>query len=116
MDDSERSYGYSEDIYHGKKQGEESYEYGPEPEGLDGNVNEEVSPEEAAMRIEDRGLATGRGEESPNDASHTGDTGGRGGTYDYDRSGSAGEVESFTWDEPDSEAREEEPAEVPAGR
>ncbi|HYG62851.1 MAG TPA: hypothetical protein VEL74_09740 [Thermoanaerobaculia bacterium] len=109
MDDSERSYGYSEDIYHGKKPGEESYEYGPEPEGLDGNVNEEVSPEEAAMHIEDRGLATGRGEESPLDA---GDTDGTGGTYDYDRSGASGNVESFTWSQPDSEAKEEELAET----
>jgi hypothetical protein len=113
MDDSERSYGYSEDIYHGKKPGEESYEYGPEPEGLDGGADSGLSPEEAAMRIEDRGLATGRGEEGPNDAGEAVDAGG---TYDYDRSGSAGNVESFTWDQADAETREEEPAEVRGGR
>jgi hypothetical protein len=110
MDDSERSYGYSEDIYHGKKQGEESYEYGPEPEGLDGGADTGLSPEEAAMRIEDRGLATGRGEEEPVGAA------GPGGTYDYDRGGAAGNVESFTWDQSESEAKEEEPAEVRGGR
>jgi hypothetical protein len=107
MDDSERSYGYSEDIYHGKQRGEESYEYGPEPEGLDGGADTRVSPEEAAMHIEDRGLQTGRGEESPPQE------GGEGaGTYDYDRSGASGEVESFTWNQSDSEAKEEEPAET----
>ena len=35
MDDSERTYGYSEDIYHGKhgRDAEKSYEYGPEGRG-----------------------------------------------------------------------------------
>ena len=81
MDDSERSYGYSDDIYHGKKRDEErSYEYGPEG-GLEENV--ELSPEEAAIHIE--GNDSGEVTPAP-DA----------GQYDYGREGAA--TESFTWD------------------
>jgi hypothetical protein len=106
MDDSERSYGYSRDIYHGnrgvgghysgrrnKDEGpfypgaphfERSYEYGPE--GYPGA--EEPSPEEAAMHIEDRSrLRIDSANPEP-----------AGGASDYDRHSSYGQVESFTWD------------------
>lgn len=83
MDDSERSYGYSDDIYHGKRGDEErSYEYGPEG-GLEENV--ELSPEEAAIRIE--GNVSGEVTPDP-DA----------GQYDYGRDGNYATTESFTWD------------------
>jgi BON domain-containing protein len=103
MDDSERSYGYSKDIYHGNRgvgghyperrskdagpfypgapHFDRSYEYGAE-----GDPAEEPSPEEAAMHIEDRsGLRIGSPEAEP-------------AAYDYDRHSSYGQVESFTWD------------------
>jgi hypothetical protein len=118
MDDSERSYGYSEDIYHGRRgaggdygrfdydrpggrsfesprfypergRREGSYEYGPEPGGMDGGVDRDLSPEEAAMRIEG-GAFTERGARS----------GRRGGSYDYGRGTEYSGVESFTWDVP----------------
>jgi hypothetical protein len=102
MDDSERSYGYSNDIYHGTRgvgghhpkhednndgssvpgtpHSEKSYEYGPEDDpGAD-----DLSPEEEAMHVVE-GLTTPPGT--------GGDTAG---SYDYDRRGSA-EVDSFTW-------------------
>ena len=83
MDDSERSYGYSEDIYHGTRRDEErSYEYGPEG-GLEENA--ELAPEEAAIRIE--GNDTGEVAPDP-DA----------GQYDYGREGNYATTESFTWD------------------
>ncbi len=75
MDDSERTYGYSEDIYHGShdRKDEKSYEYGAEnPEEVQG---EELSPEEAAMHIE---------------GSHAGEepvASGETGSYDYGREG-----------------------------
>lgn len=85
MDDSERSYGYSNDIYHGKrgvhKDNEQSYEYGAE--GDPGA--EALSPEEEAMHVVE-GLKPPPGTEA--------DTAG---SYDYDRRGSAAEVDSFTW-------------------
>jgi hypothetical protein len=106
MDDSERSYGYSQDIYHGTKgagghydrtrgdygQGsfypERSYEYGPEGGGFSGSEDVEVSPEEAAIHIDDRGLSrSGAGERE-------------GGRYDYDRTSNYAGIESFTWDVP----------------
>jgi hypothetical protein len=90
MDDSERSYGYSEDIYHGQhdREDEKSYEYGAEdPEEVQG---EELSPEEQAIHIE----GSHKGEE----AIASGDTG----SYDYGREGS-GSAESFTWDIPGSD-------------
>jgi len=111
MDDSERSYGYSEDIYHGgrgaeghygdqllggedagpyfypdRPHRERSYEYGAE--GGMGDV-EEPSPEEAAVHV--RGGAERRGGEEPDLVT------GEPGVYDYGRSDSYG-VESFTWD------------------
>lgn len=94
MDDSERSYGYSRDLYHGSRgvgghyagghselpHFERSYEYGAE-----GQVDE-TSPEEAAMHVvEETGLRRESG-------------GGAGGQYDYDRGATYGQVESFTWD------------------
>ncbi|HEX3530307.1 MAG TPA: BON domain-containing protein [Thermoanaerobaculia bacterium] len=105
MDDSERSYGYSEDIFHGRRGAggdygermvrgnggpysypdrphrEGSYEYGSEV-GL--NDVEDLSPEEAAMHISGGGAAGGVRRV------------GRG-RYDYGRSG-GGRVESQTWD------------------
>jgi hypothetical protein len=77
MDDSERSYGYSKDLYHGRKgtsgqygqptrgygygpyypnqpHWERSYEYGPEG-GMGDSSPDELSPEEAMMHIEGQG-------------------------------------------------------------
>jgi hypothetical protein len=85
MDDSERTYGYSDDIYHGShdRKDEKSYEYGPEnSEEVEG---EALSPEEAAMHIEG-----GRSDEEPVASGETG-------TYDYSR-GEQAATESFTWD------------------
>jgi hypothetical protein len=84
MDDSERTYGYSDDIYHGShdRKDEKSYEYGPEnAEEVEG---EALSPEEAAMHIEGA-----RPDEEPVASGETG-------TYDYSRGDQAG-TESFTW-------------------
>lgn len=108
MDDSERSYGYSQDIYHGRRgpggnygrayrsydagpyyperheHWQRSYEYGPEtgdPRGA-----EELSPEEAAVHVRGGGERDSRPRM------------GRGGSYDYQRTSNYGQVESFTWD------------------
>lgn len=82
MDDSERSYGYSEDLYHGKR-AEKSYEYGAEDAG--GSEGHELSAEEEAMRIE--GASN---EEVVPDPGTPG--------YDHGReTASYGTVESFTW-------------------
>jgi hypothetical protein len=111
MDDSERSYGYSRDIYHGRRgaggdygermspgndgpfsypdrtQRERSYEYGAygAERGI-GDVDE-ISPEEAAMHISGGG--------GPGGTLRVG----RGG-YDYGRGGgtSSSQVDSYTWD------------------
>src|ERR1700709_528256 len=102
MDDSERTYGYSEDIYHGShdRKDEKSYEYGAEnAEEVEG---EALSPEEAAMHLEGpRPDATVESAEP--------------GSYDYGRSGEYGTTESFTWDLSTDEAKpaaqgSEEPA------
>lgn len=93
MDDSERSYGYSKDIYHGSQgvgghyepgHSEESYEY---KGGGDAATEEELSAEEAAMHVVDseEGLAESP-EEVPVGAS---DSGGR---------STSNRVESFTWE------------------
>jgi hypothetical protein len=105
MDDSERSYGYSQDIYHGRRgagghydrtrgedepgssQPEPSYEYGPEGSDVPGSEEVEVSPEEAAIHVEDRGLSRTGGDE-------------RDGHYDHGRGSTYADVESFTWDNP----------------
>jgi osmotically-inducible protein OsmY len=108
MDDSERSYGYSEDIYHGRRgvggdygargvrrdQGgpysypdravrERSYEYGAERGMSEGD---DMSPEEAAMHIS--GGAPGGVRKV-----------GRG-RYDYGRGSEYGQVDSlsYSWD------------------
>ncbi|HEY2290968.1 MAG TPA: hypothetical protein VGM86_09735 [Thermoanaerobaculia bacterium] len=97
MDDSERSYGYSEDIYHGQhdREDEKSYEYGAEdPEETQA---EELSPEEQAIHIE----GSHKGEETV----ASGDTG----SYDYGREGS-GDSESFTWDIPGTDVERERAA------
>jgi hypothetical protein len=92
MDDSERSYGYSEDLYHGKR-AEKSYEYGAEdPSGVEG---QELSPEEKAMRIEGNPA-----EEAVPDPNSPG--------YDHGReTASYGTVESFTWGDSDGDAERE---------
>jgi hypothetical protein len=94
MDDSERSYGFSRDLYHGSKgvgghyqetgntHFDRSYEYGAEGEPGDN----EVSPEEAAMHVIDGTTLRTGGEEAA------------GSTYDHDRTSNYGQVESFTWD------------------
>ncbi|HKI00557.1 MAG TPA: hypothetical protein VKK31_01120 [Thermoanaerobaculia bacterium] len=97
MDDSEKTYGYSEDIYHGKhgRDAEKSYEYGAESSG--DSEGSELSPEEAAIHIE---------------GSHAGEENvpsGEAGEYDYGRQGEYAAVESFTWDlsgdDPEKEAQ-----------
>jgi hypothetical protein len=102
MDDSERSYGYSQDIYHGRRGAgghydrtreegggtaspEESYEYGGEGNELTNPEEVEVSPEEAAVHLDEQGLSRTGGDET------------EGERYDHDRVGTADEVESFTW-------------------
>src|SRR5258708_29476892 len=90
MDESEKTYGYSEDIYHGKREGhdaEKSYEYGKEAGTTGEGEGSELSPEEEAIRVkgcrEDEAVPKAGTEE-----------------YDYGREGgsSSASVESFTWD------------------
>ncbi len=98
MDDSERSYGYSDDIYHGQhdRKDEKSYEYGAEdPEEVAG---EELSPEEQAIHIE--GSNAGEEPVAAGDA----------GSYDYGREGEYGAAESFTWDIPGTDVERERAA------
>jgi len=45
MDDSERSYGYSEDIYHGKK--------GPDGKGAEHEASYEVADQEGGLETDD---------------------------------------------------------------
>lgn len=85
MDDSEKSYGYSEDIYHGQR-AERSYEYGPEGETGEAQ-GEELAPEEEAIHIE------GTRDEQPQPAPDAPE-------YDYGREGAYAAVESFTWKNP----------------
>ncbi len=89
MDDSEKTYGYSEDIYHGKRLGhdaEKSYEYGKEAVTTGEGEGHELSPEEEAIRIEGR-----HDDEAVPKAGNE--------EYDYGREGgsSSASVESFTW-------------------
>ena len=88
MDDSEKSYGYSEDLYHGKH-AEKSYEYGPEGEPGDAEGTD-LAPEEEAIHIE------GPRAEEPAPAPETPE-------YDYGRDDT--EVDSFTWKNPTPEAK-----------
>lgn len=101
MDDSERSYGYSKDIYHGSRGAgghydgptgdpERSYEYGPEGGGFSDSEDVEISPEEAAIHVEDTGLNRSGGDEKE-------------GHYDHDRGSSYAGGESFTWENKDEE-------------
>lgn len=93
MDDSERSYGYSKDIYHGRKgvgghydTGHADGSYESEGEG-DPATEGEPSQEEAAVHVVDREKPRAQSlEEAPENAS---DLGGR---------NSSNRVESFTWD------------------
>ncbi|HEX2252676.1 MAG TPA: BON domain-containing protein [Thermoanaerobaculia bacterium] len=107
MDDSERSYGYSRDIYHGRRgpgghygprlggegwgrfypdqeHWEESYEYGPE-QGMGDVQDGDVSPEEAAVRIR------GRGPRGPEPRPG-------GPSYDHARGSEYAGGDSWTWD------------------
>jgi hypothetical protein len=107
MDDSERSYGYSKDIYHGRRgtsgqygqptrgygygpfypsqpHWERSYEYGPEG-GMGDFSPDELSPEEAAMHVEGQGRRE-RWASSPRQHG-----------YSRDRSRDS---ESLTWESP----------------
>jgi len=93
MDDSEKSYGYSEDIYHGQR-AEKSYEYGPEGDTGDAE-GEGLAPEEEAIHIE------GRRDEEPEAAPVAPE-------YDYGREGAYAAVESFTWKNPVGEVEEKE--------
>lgn len=91
MDDSERTYGYSEDIYHGRR-AEKSYEYGSEAgDDVEGH---ELSPEEEAIHIEGgaRDEENVPGPDSPE--------------YDYGRESAS--VDSFTWDLPGGERGEKD--------
>jgi hypothetical protein len=116
MDDSERSYGYSEDIYHGRRRagghlehGEKgfasgafypdspprarSYEYGRE-QGMGRDLKEgDFAPEEAAMRI--RGGWRKGGPQRRSVGLRVPE---EGRPYDYGFGGQYSQVESFTWD------------------
>jgi hypothetical protein len=109
MDDSERSYGYSQDIYHGRRGAggdygermapgndgpfsypdrplrERSYEYGNERRERGVTDGDPLSPEEAAMHISGGG--------APGGVRRVG----RGG-YDYGWGGGSSQVDSYTWD------------------
>ena len=86
MDDSEKSYGYSEDIYHGKKP-EKSYEYGAENAG--DSEGSELSPEEEAVHVE------GPRNEEPVPAPDAPE-------YDHGRESEYAVAESFTWKNPEA--------------
>ncbi|HEX9945345.1 MAG TPA: hypothetical protein VGG03_25320 [Thermoanaerobaculia bacterium] len=93
MDDSEKSYGYSDDIYHGQR-AEKSYEYGAE--GTGDAEGSELSPEEEAIRVE------GPRNEENVPAPDTPE-------YDHGRESTYAAVESFTWDNPAGEPGREVP-------
>ena len=96
MDDSEKSYGYSKDIYHGTKgvgghyepgHADESYEtIGEGDPAIEG---EPLSPEEAAMHVIDREEPR---PENPPEADAVRAEG---------RTSSTEQVESFTWENED---------------
>jgi hypothetical protein len=105
MDDSERTYGYSDDIYHGPhdRKDEKSYEYGAEnPAEVEG---EALSPEEAAMHVE------GPREDDTVESAASG-------TYDHGREGEFGTTESFTWDlsATDGKDKKQKPAAQGSGK
>jgi hypothetical protein len=108
MDDSEKTYGYSADIYHGKRHGhdaEKSYEYGQEAGTTGEGEGSELSPEEEAIRVKgpsaDEAVAKAGKKE-----------------YDYGREGgsSSAAVESFTWDLSTEEAEKAPETKEPAKR
>jgi hypothetical protein len=108
MDDSEKTYGYSEDIYHGIRQGhdaEKSYEYGPEDPVTGEGEGTELSPEEEAihvMGVRDDDAVSKVGTEE----------------YDYGREGgsSSASVDSFTWDLSTDEEKKTPATQEPAKR
>ena len=92
MDDSERSYGYSKDIYHGSQGVGGHYEpghsdgsYESDGEG-DPAAEGEPSPEEAAMHVVDRGKSR---VQNPEETVRAADPAPR---------STSNRVESFTWD------------------
>lgn len=91
MDDSERSYGYSKDIYHGSQGVGGHYDPGHtdgsyESDGeCDPATAGEPSPEEAAMHVVDR-------EKHPEETVEAAEP---------ERPAAAGQVESFTWENED---------------
>jgi len=92
MDDSERSYGYSKDIYHGSQGVGGHYDpghfdgsYESDGEG-DPAAEGEPSPEEAAMHVVDREKLRAQNPEETVSA------------VGSERPGAAGQVESFTWE------------------
>jgi hypothetical protein len=99
MDDSEKSYGYSEDIYHGRR-AEKSYEYGPEGEaGEDEDAG--LPAEEEAVHI------VGPRAEEPEPSADAPE-------YDYGRSET--DVDSFTWKNPENEREASEASPARGGR
>jgi len=92
MDDSERSYGYSKDIYHGSQGVGGHYDPGHsdgsyESDGeIDPAAAGEPSPEEAAIHVVDREKPRAQNSEETVKAA------------DPERHGAAGQIESFTWD------------------
>ena len=95
MDDSERSYGYSKDIYHGKRGVGGHYDPGHtdgsyESDGeCDPAAAGEPSPEEAAMHVVDREEPRPQNPEETVNAA------------DPERPAAVGQVESFTGENED---------------
>ncbi|HYU35823.1 MAG TPA: hypothetical protein VEW48_27005 [Thermoanaerobaculia bacterium] len=93
MDDSERSYGYSKDIYHGSQGVGGHYDPGHSDKSYESNGDgdpageEEPSPEEAAMHVVDREKPRAQSPEEAQPVS-TSDSGGR---------STSNRVDSFTW-------------------
>src|SRR5262245_27436489 len=92
MDDSERSYGYSKDIYHGRRGVGGHYEPGHTDESYesvgegDPSTEGEPSPEEAAIHVVDREKPR---PQNPAETVNAGNSEGR---------STSNRVESFTWD------------------
>lgn len=92
MDDSERSYGYSKDIYHGSRGVGGHYEPGHAGESYeaagetDPATEGEPSPEEAAIHVVDREKTRAPEPEEPVSASNP------------EGRSTSNRVESFTWE------------------
>ena len=95
MDDSERTYGYSEDIYHGSHDRKARRATNTGRKNREEVEGQELSPEEAAMHIE----GSTPGEEPV--------ASGEAGYYDYGREGGFATTESFTWDMPGTDVERE---------